>query len=124
MSLDFKIHITTNEIIPIVHVNGEIDVYTSNELNQSIANVGEQNPNIILDLTNVHFIDSTGLGVIAFNAEKCRRAGSALCVICDKPQIRKVFDASGLSGKSVLVVEEETEAISAIQTRGGSNDNN
>ena len=49
----------------LLQINGEIDMATGPQLRQRIVQyVQEGHVNIIIDLTEVDFIDSTGLGVL------------------------------------------------------------
>ena len=54
---------------------------------------------VILDLSQVTFIDSTGLGVIA-QANRVLNSGEVkrLRVIGEHPPVREVFEAAGLAG--------------------------
>ena len=54
---------------------------------------------VVLDLSQVTFIDSTGLGVIA-QANRVLNSGEVkrLRVIGDQPPVLQVFEAAGLSG--------------------------
>ena len=48
----------------IVHVNGEIDLDKTDDLRAKIASVIDDNSNILLDLTQVTYIDSSGVAVL------------------------------------------------------------
>ena len=48
-----------------VSLSGEIDIYNAPELKSSLLKlIDEKNGNIIVDCTNLKYIDSTGLGVL------------------------------------------------------------
>ena len=48
----------------IVHVNGEIDLDKTDDLRAKIVSVIDDNSNILLDLTQVTYIDSSGVAVL------------------------------------------------------------
>ena len=51
----------------IVKLKGEIDAYTAPKLRESLFPISEQdNVSIIIDLTEVSYMDSTGLGGICW----------------------------------------------------------
>src|SRR3712207_211344 len=49
----------------VLEVGGEVDVYTAPKLREKLVElVGEGHYQIIVDMTKVEFLDSTGLGVL------------------------------------------------------------
>ena len=57
----------------LLQINGEIDMATGPELRQRIVQyVQEGHVHIIIDLTEVDFIDSTGLGVLIGGLKRTR----------------------------------------------------
>lgn len=116
MVLEFKIDLVYHESdisdVPIVCVNGEIDVYTSPKLNDTLNKIiNSENKEVVLNLEKVHYIDSTGLGIIAHNADMFTNKGGNFKVVCAQPQLRKIFDVSGLSKKNVKLFEAEAQAL-------------
>ena len=116
MVLEFKIdliyHLLDKSKIPIISVNGEIDVYTSAKLDKTLKDVIEKGgKTIILNLENVHYIDSMGLGIIAHSADSISTKGGRLNVVCTKPQIQKIFQVSGLSEKNITLFDQESAAL-------------
>ena len=113
MPLDFNITTTENNAIPVINVDGEIDIYTSPKLTESIDVAMTNQPKVIvLNLENVHYIDSTGLGAIALSAENLSTKGGRLNVVCTKPQLVKIFEVSGLNQKNVNIYDIEADAVS------------
>jgi stage II sporulation protein AA (anti-sigma F factor antagonist) len=50
---------------------------------------------VVLDLTALEFLDSTGLGVLIRANRDLREAGGALRVRSPQPQVRRVLDITG-----------------------------
>ena len=91
-----------------VRVRGEIDIYTCSELRKSLTSVIENSADtFILNLENVQYIDSTGLGTIAHSAQQIQANSGQIYVICTKPQIKKIFEVSGLLTKNLTLFESE-----------------
>lgn len=112
MVLDFMVEITETEGIPVIRVKGEIDIYTCPKLKKDLNDLMEKgNKLMILNLDSVQYIDSTGLGVIAHAAHALSKENGKLNVICSTPQVKKIFDVSGLSKKNVMLFDEEKTAI-------------
>jgi anti-sigma B factor antagonist len=53
---------------------------------------------VIVDLSDVTFLDSTALGALAAEARALRERGGALSVVCDDPGTLRVLDMTGLAG--------------------------
>jgi anti-anti-sigma factor len=107
----FSIEIT-KDTVPIIRVRGEIDVYTCSQLNQALLEAVERgNSDIILDLENTLYIDSTGLGTIAYSAKNLSERNGKINVVCPSPQIRKVFEIAGLHKKNIHFFNEEESAV-------------
>ena len=105
---DLKI-IDKEKIIPVIRVTGEIDVYTCPKLNTAISSVIERgHHDVVLNLEAIKYIDSTGLGTIAYNAKQMEAHQGTLFVVCAQPQIRKIFDISGLDKKNIQLFDSET----------------
>ena len=50
----------------------------------------------MIDLEDVDFIDSTGLGVLVGALRRARAANGDVRLVCTNPRILKVFEATGL----------------------------
>lgn len=87
------------EGVPVLSVAGEIDVYTAPRLREQLlelANGGTTRA--IVDMTEVSFVDSTGLGVLVSGLKRFREAGGDLVLVVVQPQILKVLEITGLTG--------------------------
>ncbi|NBV41511.1 anti-sigma factor antagonist [bacterium] len=114
MVIEFSVGVETSGVVPVVRVAGEIDVYTCPKLHKVLSEVvGSGQNKVVLDLQNVHYIDSTGLGTIAHSARTLLKSEGHLNVVCSRPQVRKVFEISGLSSKNVTLFEDEGLAFSS-----------
>src|SRR5262249_26099083 len=92
---------------PLIEATGEIDVATSPLLRTLLnAVIADEPSTITVDLTNVSFVDSSGLGVLVGALTRMRAAdrGSELHVVGAREPVRKVFDVTGLD--ELFSVEE------------------
>jgi len=85
---------------PILRAAGDIDVATSPILRAELAAViDDGSPSIVtLDLSEVPFVDSSGLGVLVGALMRMRAddPASELRVVGAREPVRKVFDVTGL----------------------------
>jgi anti-sigma B factor antagonist len=65
-------------------VRGELDMASSPRLGIAITEVLRTGPEaLVIDICDVEFVDSTGLGVMLEARRRCRRQGAALRIACD-----------------------------------------
>jgi anti-sigma B factor antagonist len=96
----------------ILEVGGEIDVYTAPSLREKIVTLVEAGSMIlIVDLTHVEFLDSTGLGVLVGALKRLRNLGGTFCVVCDQERLLKIFRITGLD--RVFTIYDSVEIASA-----------
>ena len=82
----------------VVAVGGEIDVYTAPRLRDTIASlVAGGAYDLVIDLSAVEFLDSTGLGVLVGGLKKVRAHDGSLSLVCDQERLLKIFRITGLS---------------------------
>jgi anti-sigma B factor antagonist len=81
----------------VLTVNGEVDVYTAPTLREHILTaIGEGARSVVVDLSGVSFMDSTGLGILVGALKRLRQADGALHVVCDSEPVLKIFRVTGL----------------------------
>ena len=95
----------------VVAVGGEIDVYTAPKLRDKITElVGEGVYELVIDLSGVEFLDSTGLGVLVGGLKKVRAHDGTLTLVCNQDRLLKIFRITGLA--KVFVIHDD--AASAL----------
>ncbi len=96
-STDFEVSHSDEAGVPHLTVRGEVDVATSPALQRSLAELVERRPELVVaDLTEVSFIDSTGLGVLVDAVQSIRAGGGDLRLVVTQPQIIKLLELTGL----------------------------
>ena len=81
-----------------VHISGELDHCSAQsirrELDALIAEPGVKT--LVLDLQDMPFMDSSGIGVILGRYRTLRERGGGVAVKNMNPQVEKVFTLSGM----------------------------
>ncbi len=99
-----------------VEVSGEIDVYTSPKVKDTIGDLIDRGHYLlVIDLEHVRYIDSTGLGVLIGALKRVREFGGSVALVCTNPQIKKIFDITGLV-KIFGIYDSEASAAKALGT--------
>ncbi len=97
------------EFRAICRVSGELDAYTAPDLRDALDEMLEGDRSwIIADLTELTYLDSTGLGILVGTAKRCRQAGGDLAVACARRNLLKIFQISGT--QEILNVVPDAEA--------------
>lgn len=96
MSLDIKMEIKHNVLC--IRLKGELDHHTADELREQAAKKIETNQihHIILNLEQLTFMDSSGIGVILGRYKQIRQVHGEMVVCAISPAIQRLFDMSGL----------------------------
>ena len=79
---------------------------------QLIELVNRGRHRIVVDLSDVEFLDSTGLGVLVGALKRVRTHDGDLALVCTESRILKVFEITGLT-KVFAMHETVDEAVAA-----------
>jgi anti-sigma B factor antagonist len=83
--------------VHVIKVTGEIDVATSPSLRERLqSTAASEVPVQVVDLLDVTFLDSTGLGVLVGALKRRREAGGALRLVIAEQRILRIFEITGL----------------------------
>lgn len=102
-----RISVENSDGQPVVHVAGEIDVYTAPRLREELLRLVTDGT-LIVDLSEVSFLDSTALGVLVGAMKRQRERGGTLSIVTEGPRMRRLFDITGLT--RVFTLYETLEA--------------
>jgi len=96
--VNLSIKTDTFEGVTVVHVKGELDVYTAPMLKETLDSTMDARERFVLDLTQVRFIDSTGLGVLVGSLQEARADSADFPLVLDDPYLLKIFHITGFDG--------------------------
>lgn len=81
----------------MVDVNGEVDLHTAPMLRERIHELTEQGTNqVVLDLGDLSFMDSTGLGVLVAGLKRLKSRGGEFVLVGMQDPVKKVLQVTGL----------------------------
>jgi anti-sigma B factor antagonist len=101
--------------VVILVLGGEVDVYTSPRLKQEmVEHLNQGARNLIVDLSSVEYLDSTGLGVLIGGLKRARERSGDLRLVCDSLRILRIFEITGLT-KIFDIHHSEAEALAALE---------
>jgi anti-sigma B factor antagonist len=112
--LDLEITPETVDNYLVLHLEGELDTYNCGQLRSALVEQVEQgHSRIIVDMSAVEYIDSTGLGSLVGGLKRVSEHGGAMKIVCDNPQIVKVFEITGLDKVFAIYKTQEAALASA-----------
>jgi anti-sigma B factor antagonist len=98
-SVQLSVSQTSAGNVPILAVDGEVDVYSAPALKDRIGELIQSGQTtLIVDLSGVAFLDSTGLGALVEARAATTDAGGAMPIVCSQERILKLFTITGLDG--------------------------
>ncbi len=101
------------EGVEIIRLSGEVDVYTSPRVKQEMVDLLNRGVNqVVVDLSSVEYMDSTGLGVLIGGLKRARERNGDLSIICASTRILRIFEITGLT-KIFDIYRTEEEALAA-----------
>ncbi|HEY3266314.1 MAG TPA: STAS domain-containing protein [Armatimonadota bacterium] len=97
--MDFSVSAQpTNNGVSVISVRGEVDVYTAPKLREEIhRRMDDGAIRLVVDLADVAYMDSSGLGVLIGALKRAREAEGDLIVAAPNPRIARILDVTGLS---------------------------
>lgn len=81
--------------VSVLALRGELDLASSPELSAKAEELLADGVPLVLDLRDLRFIDSTGLGAIAGVDRAAQKAGTKMSLIPGPPTVQRVFEISG-----------------------------
>lgn len=88
-------------------VTGEIDVFTAPNLRERLLPLCQEGETVIVDLSNVDYIDSTGLGVFV-GAYKIQQTSASKMVLTGvNRRLSRLFRITGL--QDIIEIEEKEQ---------------
>jgi len=99
VSLD-EFHVTVASLtreLALVSVSGELDLYTAELVKSGIDEADAVGADtVVIDLSEISFIDSTALGVLVQETKRLEGRGHSLVLVTNDPRTRRVLEVTGL----------------------------
>jgi anti-sigma B factor antagonist len=98
-----KVEIVTEKVTAgvLLKLKGDVDMNTSSDVRNALAAVFKQSPPsmkaILIDLSQVRYMDSSGIATLVECMQNCMKKGARLR-LCDlSPSVRDVFELARLA---------------------------
>lgn len=98
----------------IIVVSGELDLFAAPELKRAVSGALDDDArDLIVDLTQTLFIDSSGLAVLMLAMRRSHGLGGRLVVVDAEGSVARTFQVAGLD-QILMIVPSREAAIAAL----------
>lgn len=88
----------TEDGAAVITVAGELDLYTAPRLKEELLSILEVGIlKIVVDMTEIHFIDSSALGVLIGGIKRLKPKGGKLVLVSVDENVNWIFQITGLN---------------------------
>lgn len=110
-----KITTLLKQGILIVNIEGELDMHSADQFRKVVDTALDASGanNLLLDLRQVSFIDSSGLGVILGRYKRLSSLNGRIVAVHVQPQVANILELSGML-KIVELYETQAEALAQV----------
>ncbi len=99
------------ERYPVLRLSGELDLSSVPDVRRSIRGLIEEGQvRFLINLSNLDFIDSSGLGVLVGGLARVREKQGEIKIVCANRRILRVFEMTRLTQLFEIYPDEEAGA--------------
>jgi anti-sigma B factor antagonist len=111
---DVSFEIRAQDGVDVIDIIGQLDAFTTPDVKAEFKKLTDgRHYKLVLNLMQVDYVNSTGIGAIVAVAQQVRRRKGDLKLFGMKADIRKVFDLVGAS-KILEIFETEQETLNSF----------
>jgi anti-sigma B factor antagonist len=108
----FAVEVRHAEGRSVVALTGELDLATAPELRERLGLLSEKGENqVTLDLTDLDFVDSTGLSVFVMAFNRTQAGGGSMIIRNPSLPVMRIFEITGLT--SIFTIANDGEPVPA-----------
>ena len=104
----FQVEVRSADRAAVIVVSGELDLASApaleEELTRAVTNGADP---VIVDLRELEFIDSTGLGLLIKANRKAEAAGRRFAIVRGQSQVQRLLGVTGIEQRLTLVDSPE-----------------
>lgn len=106
----------SSQEVTVLELTGRIDSYSAPKLRDQLnRSVIKRPAKIVVDLTGVSFIDSSGLAALIHGMRFCRDGGGNLCLSNPQRPVRLILELTRLDS-AIDIFPTDSEAIASFRS--------
>ena len=88
-----EIQVSQVNTLTILELSGRFDAYNASSVEAQLKSIAEKTPAYALvNLSGVHFVDSTGLATLVQGMKRCRQQNGDVYLCCLQQPVRIIFE--------------------------------
>jgi anti-sigma B factor antagonist len=105
---EFRVDVDRTADATVISVSGELDLASSGGLEDTFVDLGDSKPTfIILDLSEVEFMDSAGLAVVVRAHQRAQSSGTRFALVTGSPQVRRLLSLTRMDERMTVAQTSE-----------------
>lgn len=110
--LGFTVTLDDDRDPAVIRVQGELDSFSAGGVREAFTRVVGR-PGAVIDIREVPFVDSAGLGALVGGIRRVRNAGGAVALCCTRSSVLRLLSVTGVD-RAVTVTRTPAEARAVI----------
>jgi anti-sigma B factor antagonist len=110
--LGFRVMIDEQGQPTVIYARGDLDSFSAGQLREAFVGLVGR-PAVIVDISEVPFLDSAGLGALVGGVRRLRESGTTVALCCMTPRVLRLLSVTGFD-RLVAVVESHAAALDVI----------
>ncbi len=107
------------DTVAILELSGRFDAHEKPKINAWLdKHVGPETPQVLVNMSGVHFIDSTGLSSLVQGMKHCRQEDGDLSLCALQQPVRIIFELTRLD-KAFDIYANEGDGLKKIAAKSG-----
>jgi anti-sigma B factor antagonist len=103
-----ELAVSNRDGVPLVRVAGRLDAAVANYIKTHFNDlVNENQPNLVIDMKGVTFVDSMGLTALVSIMKLCRRNHGSMRLAGLQPNVRLLFEITRLDQAFIIFPDED-----------------
>jgi anti-sigma B factor antagonist len=101
--------------VSVISVVGRFDAYNATDFKSALQSALTQTRNVIVNMADISFMDSTALATLVQGMKHCRQQGGDLRLCSPQEAVRIIFELTRLD-KAFSMYDAETTAVASFRS--------
>ncbi len=114
-----EVEIVRHGEVMLVALAGSLDAAAVDQIKRTLADLIDKGATrLLIDLGNVHSVDSSGLGTLVAAMKRARAAGGDLRLCAPSPVVREILEMTGLVAR-IGIHDDVAAGLASFSSEGG-----
>jgi anti-anti-sigma factor len=110
-----RIDVTSVEGATVVRVDGELDMATAGPLVDAVAELPAGHEPVVLDLSNVSFLDSSGMRALLEVSDRAADGGRAIGLLHPSAAVTRLLDLVDLRARFAEIADVDPATLAQLR---------